>query len=521
MTAAPKVYSYLRFSTPEQAMGDSKRRQVEAARNWAAERGLTLDDELADEGVSGFRGANTRDDAALGSFLAAVQAGDVPKGSILIVESLDRLSRDHILEAQTIINSLLIAGITIVTLGDRREYSRDIVNAQPLELVVSMLTLMRANEESETKAKRLRAAWEAKRRAAVETGKRMTTTCPAWLEASKDGSGFDVIPDRAAVVRRIFADTLAGKGQHQIAADLTAEGVPTWRGGVGWHRTYVRKIVDNPAVVGDLLPHVTERQSGGGRLRRRVGDPVPGYYPAVIDIETWNRARALVGQRGTTGTSGRGRHAGEPIRHLLAGIATCPACDGTMTRVSKGPGGGRAYLVCAKAKRKSGCRYVSVPVEEVETSLIHWRADLLDNAPAVREGEAQLREQIAGLEREANAVETELTDIAAIRPRLQVHRDQSAHLYADLERLRQERQVALEALKGVGSKLVDARVARLWEALDVTESQTDELPDRTAVNAAMRGCFVAVVIDYEERELVFRWRHGGESRMAYGNPFRD
>lgn len=123
-TPGPKAYSYIRFSTPEQALGDSKRRQVEEARAWAAAHGLRLDEELADEGVSGFRGANTRDDSALGAFLKAVHMGDVPQGSVLIVESLDRLSRDRILAAQNVLTSLLLAGVRIVTLpenGDRTE----------------------------------------------------------------------------------------------------------------------------------------------------------------------------------------------------------------------------------------------------------------------------------------------------------------------------------------------------------------------------------------------------------------
>lgn len=523
-TTTPKVFSYLRFSTPEQAMGDSKRRQVEAARDWAEERGLTLDDELADEGVSGFRGANTRDDAALGSFLAAVQAGDVPRGSILVVESLDRLSRDFILEAQNVLTSLLIAGITVVTLGDRREYSRESVNANPTDLLVSMLVLMRANEESETKAKRLRASWVAKRRDAAACGKRMTATCPAWLEASSNGTGFLVLPDRAAVVRRIFTETLAGKGQHKIAADLTAEGVPTWRGGTGWHRTYVRKIVDNPAVIGDLIPHVTERLSGGGVVRRPVGDPVRGYYPPVIDMETWTRARAVVGGRRTTATSGRGRHAGQPVRHLLAGVATCPVCEGTMTRVSKGPGGGRAFLVCAKAKRGAGCVYRSVPVEVVEKALLGGRVGLLSEAPSSTEAEATLRDELEELELSIEAVVEEREELGRARRSrrslLPVERQREAALYEEQQRLEDQRRAMQEALAVSGSRLISSRISRLWDILDAATEQ-DEGEGRTAANTVIREAFLSVVVDHVREELLFRWRHGGESVLRYGNPFAD
>lgn len=58
-----KAYSYLRFSTPEQQKGDSKRRQSTAAQEYAARHGLELDTALSfqDLGVSAFRGKNTEE----------------------------------------------------------------------------------------------------------------------------------------------------------------------------------------------------------------------------------------------------------------------------------------------------------------------------------------------------------------------------------------------------------------------------------------------------------------------------
>lgn len=517
-TPAPKAYSYLRFSTPDQALGDSKRRQVEAARSWAEERGLTLDEELADEGVSGFRGANTRDDTALGSFLRAVHAGDVPVGSYLIVESLDRLSRDRILSAQNIMTSLLLAGVRVVTLGDRREYSEESVNANPIDLIASLLVLMRANEESETKSKRLRAVWANKRQAAT-TGKRMTATCPAWLEADANGEGFTLREERAVVVRRIFAETISGKGQHRIAADLTAEGVPTWGRGKGWHRTYVRKIIDNPAVVGTLSPHVTERLDGGGAKRRPVGDAVRNYYPAVVDGETWARARAAVGGRGAAGTSGRGRHAGQPVRHVLAGIASCPVCEGAMTRVWKGVGNGRAFLACARAKRGAGCVYKSVPVETVEAALLREVVDLLNDPPSANAGETAARRELSETERLIAAVVQEREDLGEARRQrrglLPVERAREADLYQQQQALEDTRRSLLDTLATTGSRLVDARVSRLWSALDAMEGE-----DRSEANAAARETFSRVVIDHRAEEMVFHWRHGGESVVSYAHPFK-
>src|SRR5579871_3978033 len=115
----PRAYSYTRFSTPEQAQGDSARRQIDLAKHYAAKHGLTLDDtlRLSDAGISGFRGANVRK-GALGQFLRAVDDGDVPVGSYLLVESLDRVSRQNPWDALPIFQLIINSGVTIATLFD-------------------------------------------------------------------------------------------------------------------------------------------------------------------------------------------------------------------------------------------------------------------------------------------------------------------------------------------------------------------------------------------------------------------
>ena len=122
-----KAYSYLRFSSPEQAKGASRARQIEAAAKWAAERDLVLDEELRDEGVSAFKGRHRSSTSALGGFVARVDRGEVAEGSHLIVESLDRLSREEVLDALALFLGLISKGITIVALADNYEWARSVL----------------------------------------------------------------------------------------------------------------------------------------------------------------------------------------------------------------------------------------------------------------------------------------------------------------------------------------------------------------------------------------------------------
>jgi DNA invertase Pin-like site-specific DNA recombinase len=166
-TSRPRAYSYVRFLTPDQMKGHSFQRQVEKATAYAAANGLELDTELAlhDLGVSAFHCRNSKT-GALAEFLAAVGRGDVPKGSYLLVESLDRISRDEILEAQSLFGLIISRGITLVTLIDGKSYSRESVNAAPTDLIIAIVAMIRAHEESATKSRRLRDVNEHKRKLA-------------------------------------------------------------------------------------------------------------------------------------------------------------------------------------------------------------------------------------------------------------------------------------------------------------------------------------------------------------------
>ena len=155
----PRVYSYLRFSDPRQSSGSSIDRQTAYARKWAAEHDLALDESLSmrDEGLSAYHQRHVKQ-GALGAFLEAVSAGTIAPGSVLIVEALDRLSRAEPIVAQAQLAQIINAGITVVTASDGREYNREGLKAQPMDLVYSLLLMIQAHKESETKSVRVKAS---------------------------------------------------------------------------------------------------------------------------------------------------------------------------------------------------------------------------------------------------------------------------------------------------------------------------------------------------------------------------
>jgi DNA invertase Pin-like site-specific DNA recombinase len=176
-----RAYSYIRMSTGMQLKGHSRQRQLENSSAYAKAHGLDLveDLQLEDLGVSAFKGANVAE-GALGKFLQAVENGSVPKGSFLIVESLDRLSRQEILKSLTLFTGIVQAGINLVTLQDGHVYREQ---PELPELLMSLMIMSRAHEESQIKSQRVGAAWANKR--AHAAAKPLTKWCPAWLGVIK------------------------------------------------------------------------------------------------------------------------------------------------------------------------------------------------------------------------------------------------------------------------------------------------------------------------------------------------
>jgi DNA invertase Pin-like site-specific DNA recombinase len=355
----PRAYSYVRMSTDLQLKGDSLRRQLEASAAYAATHDLELVDEsrLEDIGVSAFKGANVAE-GALGRFLDAAKAGKVPAGSFLLVESLDRLSRQEVRKSLGIFLSIIDAGVNIVTLADNRVYTAQ--KTELVDLLTSLVIMSRAHEESQTKSRRVGAAW-ANKRANART-RPLTATCPAWLRLLQDRTKYEVIEDRAATVRLIFEESASGIGNYSITQRLNKRRVPHFGKSNGWHPSYVSKILKNRAVIGEFQPH---RLVDGER--RPDGDAVKGYFPAVVDEQLFYRVQLGLHERLARGAGRKG--AG--VSNLFSGILTCAYCLSPMKFENKGPPPkGANFLVCDGARRGLGCEPTRWRYDHFEASFL-------------------------------------------------------------------------------------------------------------------------------------------------------
>lgn len=287
---SPLAFSYLRFSSPAQAEGDSVRRQTALRDGWLKRHDhVRLDTSLSliDAGVSGFRGEHrTNRKHALASFLDLVERGRVPAGSYLIVENLDRLSREHPLEVLGLVGDLVRAGIQVVQLAPEVVFTADMDEGT---LCMLLLGAIRGHGESQRKSGMCGAAWTEKKDEARMARKAHGKAVPAWLEL--DDGTYRVRQDAGRAVRLIFQWCAEGLGTLAITQRLNAEGIPPIARGRRWIRSYVAKIIDNRAVLGEYQP------MKGHRGRVVDGEPITDYFPAVVSEQQWFAAHAAVQAR--------------------------------------------------------------------------------------------------------------------------------------------------------------------------------------------------------------------------------
>lgn len=508
-----KAYSYLRFSTPQQSEGHSFQRQWDKTVAYAAENGLELDRELVfhDEGVSAYRSTNATT-GRLGAFLEAVHAGQVERGSVLLVESLDRISRDNAFDAQVTLSNIVSSGVSLVTLIDQKEYSLEVLRSDPMTMFYVVALLIRANDESKTKAHRVGAAWAALRERAARPGsKPITAKLPAWLRLSADRERIEAVPERADLVQRMFAMTLAGVGQHSIAETFNRESIEPWgpgkRKATMWHRSYIAKTLANQAVIGTYQPHTLEFD--GAKKRRRPQEPILNYFPQVVPGETFDDVQAI---RDVRGGAARGRHAVAPITNILARLARCPKCSAAMTRVNKGKRSKPAYI-CTRAKIGKGCAYHAVPCATIEQGLVFGLPARLRAFEGVAGGGAELDAAVEAASDRVDLIRDRiegLLDDLIDEPSPAVSR-RIRELEADLEGAKDALRQLVDRQELATGKTIGARIERALSALEPAEGD----PSPAAINLALRALFNAAVINWPDHAVDLEWTHGGTCSVPY------
>jgi site-specific DNA recombinase len=288
---------------------------------------------------------------------------DAHRFDVILVDDLSRLSRDSI-EAQQQVKRLTFAGVRLVGVSDGVDTGRKGHKAE-----VGLRGIMGEIYLDDLRDKTHRGltgrALAGASAGGLPYGYRVTEVGQRAIDETQ-----------AAIVRRIFAEYIAGTTPRMIAAGLNRDGIPSARG-TQWVMSAIygdtRRgigILANPIYAGVQIWNRSQwikHPDTGRRVRqeRPESDWIRTEHPelAIIDGPTWAAAQARMRRRGAPakGKGGPGR----PAAHLLSGLLRCGACGGPLVVINHYSYG------CSAMKNRGTCSEgLFVSRRRVETALL-------------------------------------------------------------------------------------------------------------------------------------------------------
>lgn len=430
-----RVISYTRFSSRKQARGLSEIRQMESAAAWCNENGYVLDvnDQYKDLGVSAFTGANAGY-GALSELLRKLHSGEIERGTILIVEALDRITRQALPKAITLLMNIAMSGLEIVTLSDGKRWNEETMSDVG-SFLMSVITLYRGHQESEYKSSRLLKTFAKHRKNSSQVA---FGSAPGWLYRETKTSPWCVHQELAESVRKVYELAAKGYGSKAIARIANEEQwpVPTRLNMTEgrWHGQMPGQLLRNRAVLGEHVHRIRSYEAHSQHwLGLEAGEPIKNYYPSIISEALYNKARSAIASRMVA------RKRDDHCFNVWSGLLYCGECGAPIHRKTETRGVSGGQLVCSdKLAGLTKCK--TMASRFLDASLLQSIYIYAANLLTVPTG-AELVESIAAIEAQLAAKRAEAENIAeaiASGIKLRAIQIKAAKLDEDISKLEEE-----------------------------------------------------------------------------------
>lgn len=472
--------SYARFSSSGQRES-SIQRQLKLAQDWCGKNDYRLDPKLSfvDKGISGWKGDNAKR-GDLGKILAMQEAGLLNHVDVLLIENLDRFSRQTPRRAFKLFDQLLENGLPIQILD--RSYptlSVKLLEEEPRWLRVVLDDMERAYDESKRKSDLV---LDGKKQAAEKASRKETVytrQAPAWIASighplDEPWAKKDLIQDRVKIIKEAIKRSLAGDGLEKISKSFNAgRQAKQWFDPRNMIRSYstnrkkrdgsgesanaqhfsvgmLYRVLLNPAIIGEL--HTTSQEK---HIRT-----IEGHYPSIISHEDFFALKAKLASRGNPKRPVRRTHT---ETNMFSGLLYCGYSGSTMHMNNSGPrtvNGEKikrpSHYISSKAKVSNERDAISVrwSVPDLESSFLSFCSDL-DWKKVAEKGTVQtsVAEKVAGTEVELERQKARLKKVALelVDEDGAVTKDIFENIKADCEKkcaqLEQELEVLYEELE--------------------------------------------------------------------------
>lgn len=229
---------YCRVSTDSEDQSTSYEGQINHFTEYInAHPNMELSGVYADEGISGTALKNR---VQFNKMIADCEAG---LHDLVLVKSISRWARNTVVSLETI-RKLKELGIPIL-------FEKEGINTMEAtgEILITILSSL-AQQESDSISKNVRLGIQY----LMQQGKpHLNTVNFLGLTKGKDQHELVIVPEEAALVRRIYREFLEGYSPGMIAGRLTADKIKTPAGLDTWYQSTVDSILKNEKYCGDLL----------------------------------------------------------------------------------------------------------------------------------------------------------------------------------------------------------------------------------------------------------------------------
>ena len=340
------AFCYYRYSSDAQR-DESIEQQRQAAHEYAKTHGFIIppDCEFEDRGITG----TTADRPGLQHMLYEAKH---KRPSYLILWKLDRLSRE-IHDSFFIDAQLQDSGVQIVTVGEplpEDNHMRYVIQA----LYASMAHNFIVNHRSNV----LRGLNYNAERAMYNGIKILGYT-------GKPNEKYEIDPETAPIVRKIFTDYVEGKPLQKIANELNASGLRSTQG-KEFVVNSLANILHNRAYIGEYKwgEHV-----------------IPGGMPQIISVELFDAAEKKLTKNKRGGTGAARKLNPEDFDFWLTDHIYCGECGGSLHGISGTSKSGNIYYyyTCLNHKKKT-CKMGNQRKEKLEAIVRHTLDRMLEDS---------------------------------------------------------------------------------------------------------------------------------------------
>lgn len=200
-----------------------------------------------------------------------------------------------------------------------------------------------------------------------------------FLGYTKDENGkLVIVPEEAAVVKRIYAEYLDGASFLQIKKGLEEDEILNGAHNKKWYESNIKQILTNEKYIGDALLQKTYTVSILEKKRVANNGIAPKYYvegshEAIIDRDVFLRVQAEIARRANILTDGKKRIYSS--RYALSSMVVCGHCGDIYRRIKWNNNGCKSTVwrcVSRVLKKSSGidCPAKTIHEEDLQAAVV-------------------------------------------------------------------------------------------------------------------------------------------------------